>query len=305
MSKATGNLDKIVESLQIRTTRDASGTTDLRYAVLPPKAAAKRWLVLLNGRSEWIEKYAYVAADLGLPQDCGFLTMDHRGQGASGGARAYVDSYDSYSRDVAKVINEATGGAPYAIMAHSMGGLIALYGNLVHQLTPKAMVLCSPLLGLPERPIPSPIARPLSKALTVLGLGPVSSGSGDFTANDFANNRLTHDRDRYERMKKCPYPIPGATFGWVAATFKATDYVFDPAVQSQMTAPTLVIGGTAEAVVNGGEFRRFTDLASKHAKVPVSLRLIPGAKHELLSEIPEYYEPTLTAARAFLADFFN
>jgi hypothetical protein len=37
----------------------------------------------------------------------------------------------------------------------------------------------------------------------------------------------------------------------------------------------------------------------------VQLRLVPGAKHELFSEVPEFYMPAIAATRAWLAPFLT
>jgi lysophospholipase len=303
MSKALDTHAKAAEGFRFGKTRDSADVMDLRYGVLPARTTAKRFVVFLNGRTEWIEKYAYLPHDLGLPPDCGFLTFDHRGQGASGGARAFVDSYDSYARDAAKIVREQVGDLPYAVLSHSMGGLISLYATLKGQLNPALLVLSSPLLGMPTHPVPVKVAKPLSALLTLGGLGAVSSGGGSFTMEPFERNRLTHCIDRYTRMQESPYKVPGATFGWVRASFAAIAECRRPDLLAKLTAPTLVIGGTKETVVDFSAFRSFVELAAQHAPAPVKLTLIPDARHELFSEIPRLYALTLENVRAFLKDF--
>jgi lysophospholipase len=149
-------------SFSVRSTRSTDDRLDLRYAVhWRGTGEPERFVVLLNGRTEWIEKYDYVAKDLALPSGTAFLTWDHRGQGASGGARSYVESYDDYAEDARRIVAEAVGDKPYALIGHSMGGLIALHATLTGRLSPRALVLLSPLLGLPNEPVPRPLARPL------------------------------------------------------------------------------------------------------------------------------------------------
>lgn len=291
------------ESFRIGTTRDAADRTDLRYGILPARSKAKRFVVFLNGRSEWIEKYDYLPHDLGLPDDCGFLTMDHRGQGASGGARSFVDSYESYAQDASKVIKEQIGDLPYAIMAHSMGGLISLYATLKNHINPAVLVLGSPLLGMPQRPLPAPIAKPLSALLTMAGLGTVSSGGGSYTMRAFPDNQLTHCIDRYSRMQKSPYKIPGATFGWVSASYQAISEIMQPEMLAKLIAPTLIMAGSNETVVDPSGFRIFVERAAAHAPGPVQLQLIPDAKHELFSEVPRLYQIALKSTKSFMRDF--
>ncbi len=310
MSAATGPMvdPQVAGSpgdVQIATVRDLDDTLDLRYGLTRGAAAPRRFVVFLNGRTEWLEKYHYLAPDLRLPGDCGFLTMDHRGQGASGGVRAYVDSYDTYARDTSAVIAKVCGDKPYALITHSMGGLIGLYGVLEGHLKPKTLVLSSPLLGMPNAPVPRPLARPVAAALTALRLGGVSSGAGGLGPIPFADNLYTHQAERYAAMLASPYPVGGATFGWVAATFKATLACFDPKLLATLRVPTLLLGGTKEGIVEYEAFHRWVRLASAHAAAEVQLCLVQGARHELFSEVPEYYDVATGAVRHWLKGFLG
>lgn len=158
---------------------------------------------------------------------------------------------------------------------------------------------------MPNAPVPTVLAKPVSKLLTLAALGTVSTGGGDFTAASFEKNNLTHHYDRYQKMLKTPYPVPAATFGWVSASFAATTFVFDPKNLAKLTVPTLVAGGTEEAVVDFKAFQKWVGVASQHAKAPVQLRLIPGARHELWSEIPDYYDQVLAAVRDWFKEFLR
>ncbi len=301
MSSNMSRINDITSRFVIKTTRDAKDTMDLRYGLhWQGPGEPERYVVFLNGRTEWLEKYSYLAEDLQLPAGTAFLTMDHRGQGASGGARCYVDSYDSFTSDAGKVVHEVVGKRPYVLMGHSMGGLISLLATLQGQLRPSALVLASPLLGLPDKPVPRRLAQPLASLLSTVGLGGVSSGVGRFASIPFESNILTHDAELYERMLSSPYREVGATFGWVAATFAATTTVYRPDVLAKLKAPTLVLGGSAEAVVDPRCFQDWVQAASQHASADVQLRLLPGARHELFSEIPVHYRPALAAARDWL-----
>ncbi len=303
------NIDRIKDteaSFRIGLTRDPADTLDLRYGVrFAGKGEPKRYVVFLNGRTEWLEKYAYLADDLGLGEGTAMLTWDHRGQGASGGVRSYVDDYETYAKDTQKIIEHVTKGKPYVVLSHSMGGLIALYAAVKGYITPGSMVLSSPLLGFPENPVPRKYAKPISKVLSVVGLGAVSSGAGNFAEIPFEKNKLTHHADLYQRMRATPYKIPGATFGWVDATFRALRVCFDPEVLKKYAVPTLVMGGSKETVVDVDAFQSWVRVASEHVKADVQLRVIPGAKHELFSEIPEYYDSAVHAARDWLARGFK
>ena len=125
---------KIEKDWKFKTIRSFD-ETPIRYATYSRGTDPSKALIFLNGRTEWIEKYQGLPLKLNLPEDVVFITMDHRGQGASGGLRADVDSYESFVKDIGTVLNRACRDLPYSIIAHSMGGLIGLYGCLTHHLT--------------------------------------------------------------------------------------------------------------------------------------------------------------------------
>jgi alpha-beta hydrolase superfamily lysophospholipase len=300
----SASIDQILElerAFTVHTIRDDRDTLDLRYGVYFRGAGKpKKYVFFSNGRSEWLEKYAYLAVDLDLDNDTALVMWDHRGQGASGGTPAWIDDYDTYARDTSRIVEATAQDRPYIFMSHSMGGLIALYTTLIGKICPRALVLGSPLLGLPNSPVPRPMAKPLSRLLTQIGLGAVSSGAGTFTNQPFESNNLTQSRFLYERIQDSPLKIPGATFEWVSATFKAIDFVFDPVNISKLTSPTLILGGTDETVVDQSAFEKWVKKAEGLVPSPVQLSLIPRGRHELFSEAPQIYETAIREATAWM-----
>jgi len=277
----------------------------LRYGVSLPYGRTteqmSRFLVFINGRTEWIEKYAHVPVDLQLEDDIGFLTWDHRGQGASGGERAFIEDYDSYSEDSRHIIHKIIKKKPYIVIAHSMGGLIALHATMKGMIKPDALVLSSPLLRLPDKPVPEIFARPIAN---VLGRIPaamrVSSGAGAFTKGPFEGNALTSDHDRYEFIKANPYPLGGVKFGWLKATFDAIDFVNDPENLKKMITPVLILTGSDERVVDPTGIQSWIQKAADHTKAKIEFDVIHGARHELFSETPAYYQKAIDLVRQFI-----
>jgi alpha-beta hydrolase superfamily lysophospholipase len=75
-------------------------------------------------------------------------SFDHRGFGASGGRRAYVDDWDDLLDDVEDRLDAGrTDGLPAAIYAHSVGALIAADYLLSDRPRPDVAVLSAPALG--------------------------------------------------------------------------------------------------------------------------------------------------------------
>jgi len=299
MSNSLEKIDRYTEKFRIETVRDQNDTVNIRYGICGSEKA-ERIVFFLNGRTEWVEKYSYLPFDLKLPSNTAFVAIDHRGQGGSGGARAFVETYDDYASDLVAVVEKVAAGKPYAIVAHSMGCLIGLYATLMGKINPECLVLSSPLLGLPDEPVPKPIAKPLSKWLVSFGLANVSSGGGNFSRATFERNKLTHDVDLFRRMQNSPFKVPGATFGWVSATFSAVDAVFDEAKLKELRIPTLVLVGSEEEVVDTDSIRRWVRINSERSDANVSYHMIAGGRHELLSEVPVIYQQAITYIKGFL-----
>ncbi|MCX6126314.1 MAG: alpha/beta hydrolase [Proteobacteria bacterium] len=282
--------------LEFSNVRDRGNTLNLRVGCYPAKSAeSKCGLVLCNGRTEWIEKYSHVAEDLKISPSTAFITWDHRGQGASGGARAWIDDYKTYSQDMANVIASTLKDKPYNLICHSMGGLIALHGIVHGYFKPRCVVLSSPLLGMPAHPIPPRIARTLSSALTLFGFGHVNSGGGRHSKPPFEENILTHSAERFQTIQSTPYPVRSATFEWVKASFEAIQTVRDPTLLRNLTMPILVMCGSDEKVVDLDAIKTWVDLAKKHANSKIDLQIIPGGRHELLFESRPYYDLAISA----------
>lgn len=275
-------------------TRDKKNKIDLRYAVYTPtEKPVSRYLVFLNGRTEFVGKYNYFTDDLKLPDDCGIISLDHRGQGGSEGHRGYVRNYDDYANDIKTVLDLVGKDKPYMILAHSMGSLISLYGTLRGILHPEKLILLSPLLGLPNTPFPRKISRPISFILSHLGLGRISAGVGKGNTHTFEKNKLTSSLERYNRIQQAPYKIPTVRFGWIHATFKATKYIFDPENIAKISIPIFIMGSKLDRVVEVASWKQWFNLATPLTKNRLQLIQEDEGRHELLSEVPKVYNKSL------------
>jgi lysophospholipase len=294
-------------TLRVQSIRNPQGLLDLRYGVWSEgDESPKQYVVFVNGRTEWIEKYTYLPTDLKLGKDVGFVSWDHRGQGASGGARAHVEDYGDFAADAAKVIEVATKGCPYVVVTHSMGGLVILTAIMNGLIKPKAVLMSSPLLGLPSKPLPTAIARPVARGVTSLGLGTVHIPAvGEFEKADFASNILTGSPERFARLKATPYPCPTPTFGWLDATFRATAYIFEAKNLGSYNTPTRVMVGEDEQVVDIGKIKSWVEVAKKCAPAQVEFVAFTGAKHELFSESEDHYRKAVAVVQSFLGEHLS
>lgn len=284
------------------TIRDRTNSLDLRYGIQAAAAgSADRWLVMCNGRTEWLEKYSDLAADIGVSPSTAYLSMDHRGQGASGGARAWIDDYSVFAKDLADVIHTNTQGKPYNLICHSMGCVIGLTAIMDGLIQPRCVVLSGPMFGLPNHPLPAPWSYKVSNLLASTGMGHLNTGAGKHHLIPFELNVLTHSAERYAVIQKNPYPVPSATFAWVKASFEATQAILIPERLKKLTMPVLVVCGTSERVVDISAVQPWVLAAQTYAPGSIDLQWIQGGRHELLFESHEYYQKTLEIIRQWFA----
>lgn len=126
-------------------THDGLSLTLEHHAVPAPRAR----LVLVHGYAEHRGRYAAVVQQL-RARGIECHLFDLRGHGESDGERGHVARFSDYVDDldrVVKVIRERGGNTPLLIMAHSLGGLIALSYVRAHPAIFNALAVSSPFLG--------------------------------------------------------------------------------------------------------------------------------------------------------------
>jgi lysophospholipase len=264
----------------------------LRLALAPPFAGA-RSLFLLPGRTEFLEKYADVFAEL---RRRGFrvVALDWRGQGASDRLladprRGHVDDFAAFQRDLDALLRTVGDGLakPWFALAHSMGGLIAMQ-RLVR--TPELferVALSAPMFGIRMDPLTRRLGPTLAAVACRAGLaGRFAPGQGPapLAGDEPVHNVLTSDHDRFRRYRaRCraneEKMLGGVTWGWLHAAFGAIRALDRPGTLERVTTPTLLLEAGNERVVDPRAIARAADRLP-HAR---SLRL-PGAEHELMME---------------------
>lgn len=284
------------------------GEEKIRVATYARKPKlVERWIVFVNGRSEYIEKYPHLPSHLELDDKTGLLTWDHRGQGSSSGSRSHIDDYQQFVKDLEFVVQKFCEEKPYMMIAHSMGGLIALRALLAGVANPTRLVMCAPLLKLPPKPVPHAISRPLSQALSRLGLGKTSTRAGTSDREiPFAGNRYTACIDTFQRLIENQPHCPGTSFGWVNASFDAIDFVFAEDNLKKLKTPVLLLCGSREEVVDPQGVSAWTQLATKmHPNLDIRYKKIVGARHELFSEIDKYRDVTVKYIKEFAPEYYH
>lgn len=130
--------------------RARDGTRLLRRRWLPPTGTATRArLLVVHGLGEHLGRYEEAGAFFA---ERGFATSgcDLRGCGLSDGRRGHVRRWTDFHQD----LDACAPAAPFAVLAHSMGGLVALdwvrarFQAPAAESLPFALVLSGPLLDV-------------------------------------------------------------------------------------------------------------------------------------------------------------
>ncbi len=275
-----------------------------------PNPDADKTCVLVGGFAEFIEKYFETARDFAA-RNFDVWCLDWQGQGASdrwteNPTRPRAREYERDADTLAKFIEARTpAGKPRLLVAHSMGGAIAL---LCLSLTPgivDAAVLSAPMLGLPLPPIVHLLARMYARMMTKLGFANhFIPGAGPWKAREnlcAANSRASTDAERCLLQREWftfdpQLRVDGPTFGWIDAAFALTTRLRNPAVLRRIMTPILLGSAQRELFVNPSAHRR----AAKYLP-HCQLVAFPGGKHELFHESDSVRGPWFEAIDAFSA----
>ncbi len=270
---------------------------DLRAARFDPdpSVARKGVCVLLNGQTEFIEKYFEVIDEL---RGRGFAvaTMDWRGQGGSSRLladdhrKSFIGDFAQYDQDLETLLNWIVtpmlkaGEKPVAL-AHSMGA-----HNLLRSLARQPgrfawVVLNAPMIAISLRGQREMIV----KAVTAWEVwrGNRAGWVWGMEARDphkvsFTTQMVTSDPQRFERTQMLLRENPelrlaGATWGWLAAALASMKWLRGEA--KNITTPMLIVGAGEDRICLTPEARAFAHQAPNGDYVEIA-----GAGHEILME---------------------
>jgi lysophospholipase len=269
----------------------------LRYclwkAPAEPPRKPRGTVVFVQGRAEFIEKYAMEV--MGELRDRGFAVyaVDLRGQGLSSRMLAdhdkgHIDDFATYVADLAALIETVVlpeASHPRLLLSHSTGGNVALRYLVANGSRYfDAAAFSSPMTGLPR-------GGAIRLAADALGLLPgadawyaPSTGPYDAKKHPFATNDVTHDERRYDFTRQWFEADPrltlgGPTVGWLRQAFRSFDVLNAPGVLEGIALPTLIVSGADDTVVDTASHRTAV------ARIPGARHAtVEGARHELLME---------------------
>ena len=289
----------------------AAGATRLRAARFA--ADGPGVCLLLNGQTEFIEKYFEVIDEL-RARGFSVVTFDWRGQGGSdrllpNRRKAHIEDFAEYDQDLDAVIREvvmplaaAHNTRPLGI-AHSMGGNILL--RRLHDVQGEfaAVILSAPMVGIKPRGVPWWLVEKIADRLN--RNGPSEDFIWGMAKRDqlklpFALQIVTSDSKRYARNQALLAADPelrlnGPTWGWLGAALHAIDVLGKPGYAEAIKTQALVIGAGRDRVCDTEATRAFA------ARMPDAQYVeIAGAQHEILMERDPLRAQWWAAADAFL-----
>jgi lysophospholipase len=254
-------------------------------------AGPKGIVAIFPGRTEVIEKYGRVIRDL-HKAGYGAAVIDWRGQGLSQRLQNQpllgdVENFGLYQKDVdayRSVLESFAPAAPRFLLAHSMGGCIALRA-LINGFSARAASFSAPMWGLPLAPKTRRAVQAMTAALRFakLDLREVPGAGIEFRLweNPFNSNELSGDLETYNWMQAQVQAHPELRLGapslrWLVAALAET-VALRPLPAPQL--PTYCGLGTRELLVAPEAIS-----SRMEGWRGGRLRIFEGALHELLME---------------------
>lgn len=268
-------------------------------------AGTKGTVLLLTGRTEYIEKYGPAASEFAA-RGYATLTWDWRGQGLSDRplpdkATGHIDDFLYYQRDFHAALalaREENLPRPWYMVAHSMGGCIGLRA-LMDGAPVNAVAFSAPMWGIRLNPVVRPIAWGISAAGRYFGRGHLyAPGTRPVTyvvEAPFEGNVLTTDTEMYAFMRDQVTRHPDLALGgpslhWLhEALLEANRLASKPSP----SVPCYTALGMAERVVDTAAIR-----ARMRHWAGGRLDLVPRAEHEVMMEGPAIRKRFYDAAAA-------
>lgn len=268
------------------TTIPVTGTAGLQATIHEAKSeAARAAVVLVHGFAEHSGRYTRMI-DFLTSRGLHVATYDLRGHGSAPGRRAQV-RVDQHVRDNLAVRDAVdhwyrsahgagAGSLPNLLMGHSMGGLVAAESAILRPSDLTGLILSSPALVVGEKtPAPvrliAPVVARLLPFLPVEKLDPSHISRDPGYVADYVADPLVHHK-----------AVPAATGGTLVGDGAR---MLDRC--RSISTPTLLLNGSADAIVSARGARRFAAVAgSDHDPRPeITYREFEDGFHELFNDL--------------------
>jgi len=282
---------------------------NLRFARWAPPPGRKGTVVVLQGRTEFIEKYFETVRDL-RARGFAVATFDWRGQGLSDrtlsdSRKGYVRNFRQYTTDLDAVMEQVVlpdCPPPIFALGHSMGGAIAIRACHDGSRWFERVVLSAPMIALPPGPLRR-VAGPLARVMRAIGRGGAYVPTGNATAagkEDFVGNLVTSDPVRFARNaavldEEPALGLGSPTIAWVDAAMRLMKRFAAPGYAGHIRQPILMVAAGRDEIVSTPAIEAFGRnlLAGRHL-------ILAGSRHEILQERDQYRGQFWAAFDAFV-----
>ncbi len=247
----------------------------LAYASYEPEHQPKALIILVHGIGEHSGRYKHVIEAF-VQRNYAVYMHDHRGHGASQGVRGHIERFDYFVDDLHALVElarEQHSGLPAFMVAHSLGGLIAVHYALRYQAILEGLVLSGPAIQVGDdvSPVIKKLSAVLAAVLPRLRIVPITK----------SDNPLSRDPVVAELVRADPLMDKGkvrARMGYeiMRSALNAVNRV------GELTLPILIMQGDADRIVNPQGALHLYERVSSADK---TLKLWPECRHEIFNEL--------------------
>ncbi len=281
---------------------------ELRLRLAIWRSSSRGTVLILPGRTEFIEKYRDAAAFL-TSHGLSVAILDWRGQGMSDRLHfdrrlGHVNSFSEYQIDLSAALDALSmldAPRPLFMLAHSMGGCIGL--RALHcGLDVSASIFTAPMWGLCGLRVLAPVVPLIVGAASLLNKStnyiPGSDRRNYMQTARPERNLLTSDADTFRRIAAQIARIPELSLG-------GPSWIWVKAANAEMRAlarmaapnhPSLVFLAEHEYIADNGRLRAAVSKWSS-----ARIELVSDAWHDILQERPEIQKRCYDTILDFLA----
>ncbi|MCL9983065.1 MAG: alpha/beta hydrolase [Erythrobacter sp.] len=273
-------------------------------------ASVRGSILFLPGRGDNYEKYLETLEQW---HRAGWrvTAADWRGQAGSGrlgkdAVTGHVEDFAIWIADLAAFWDSwvAETPGPHVLAGHSMGGHLVLRALAERRVSPDAMVLSAPMIGVNGPPLPLGLLHGVARAMNAVG-DPTrqawkwSEKPGELPAA--RANLLTHDADRYAdelwwREHRPELVMGPASWRWVERAYASSRGLEAAGALEAITVPVLILSTSADKLVSHPANLR----AARRLPKGEMLAFGPEAHHEILREVDAVRDKAMAAIADFL-----
>lgn len=280
------------------------------WPALPGGEQQRGSLLFLPGRGDFYEKWIEAITHWHA-RGWAVTAIDWRGQAFSGrmtedGVTGHISDYRVWMEDLGAFWREwsASAAGPRVLVAHSMGGQIAL-GAMARELAlPDAAVFSAPMFGLKPDWLPRWFSHLFARIMVALRGATTPAWQGAERPDRVPGDRfdlLTHDRVRYAdetwwREARPELGLGPPSWGWIERSLGAMAETTRRGALQAVRAPVLILATRADRLVSWRATRKVAQLLPDARLVAFGKE----ARHEILREADPVRLAALSAIDKFL-----